>query len=351
MYRNFNDLGSAMGEMLKRTSVTYVLSFQPEDLKHDGEFHKLKVELKNAPRGTRLVYRPGFYAPKPYDQRSPLEKRFEAADQILSGAAGGALEASVLAAPFHAEKGRGYVPVIIDVDGPKLLAQSSGDKLYLEIYAYAIAKDGGVADFLSQNMGLDLEKVRSKLEAGGLKFFGDLDVPAGSYQVRVLVRDSKTGRSSTRSIPVTVPEFGAGSPTLAMPLFPVATDGWLVVQEASGSAERKQRPFPFTVNGSSFLPAARPVIHPDGEAQFVLVGYNLGEGSIPLETQCIGADGKVVTGPKVSFMGRGKTAESDETQLLLKLQPNGLPAGEYRLVTTIQGQPTKASIPFVVSGS
>ncbi len=171
MYRNFNDLGSAMGEMLKRTSVTYVLSFQPEDLKPNGEFHKLKVELKNAPRGTRLVYRPGFYAPKPYDQRSPLEKRFEAADQILSGASSGALEASVVAAPFHAEAGRGYVPVIIDVDGPKLLAQSSGDKIYLEIYAYAIAKDGGVADFLSQNMGLDLKKVRSKLEAGGLKFF------------------------------------------------------------------------------------------------------------------------------------------------------------------------------------
>ncbi len=351
MYRNFNDLGSAMSEMLKRTSVTYVLSFQPEDLKHDGEFHKLRVELKNAPRGTRLVYRPGFYAPKPYDQRTPLEKRFEAADEILSGNEKGSIRTSVLAAPFHAEAGRGYVPVLVEIDGPQLLAQAQGNKLFLEIYAYAIAKDGTVADFLSQNMGLDLTKVRPALEASGIKFFGDLDVPAGEYTVRVLVRDSKTGNSSTRTVPLTVPEFGAGAPALAMPLFPEPGDKWLKVQEASGKEERAKRPFPFTLNGAPFMPAAKPVISADGEAQFVLVGYNLGDGSIPLQTEFLGADGQVVQGPTVSFVGRPQAATADETQLVLKLQPNGLPAGEYRLVASIQGQPAKASIPFVVKGS
>ncbi len=351
MYRNFNDLGAAMGEMLQRTSVTYVLSFQPEDLKHDGGFHKLRVEVKNAPRGTRVVFRPGFYAPKPYDQRSPLEKRFEAADEILSGEASGALETSVLAAPFHAEAGRGYVPVLVEIDGPKLLAQAKGDKLFLEIYAYAIAGDGTVADFLSQNLGLDLKKVRPVLEASGIKFFGDLDVPAGQYRLRVLVRDAQTGRSATRSIPVTVPEFGAGAPALAMPLFPEPADKWLKVQEAAGSEERAKRPYPFTVDGNSFMPAAKPVVSPDGEAQFVLVGYNLGAGSIPLQTQFLGPDGKVVKGPTVAFVGRASGASDDQTQLVLKLQPNGVAAGEYRLVASIQGQAAEASIPFVVSGS
>ncbi len=351
MYRNFNDLGAAMGEMLQRTSVTYVLSFQPEDLKLDGDFHKLRVELKHAPRGTRVVYRPGFYAPKPFDQRSPLEKRFEAADEILSGDHAGALQTSVLAAPFHAEAGRGYVPVIVEIDGPKVLAQTKGDKLFLELYAYAIAQDGTVADFLSQNIGLDLTKVRPAIAESGIKFFGDLDVPAGQYQLRVLVRDAQTGRTSTRSMPLTVPEFGAGAPMLAMPLFPEPSDKWLKVQEAAGSEERAKRPFPFVVDGKPFMPAARPVVTPNGEAQFVLVGYNLGDGSIPLETEFRGADGQVVKGPTISFVGRTPAATADETQLVLKLQPNGLAAGEYTLVASIQGQSAKASIPFVVSGS
>src|SRR6202035_4648528 len=36
LYQNFNDLSAAMGQMLKRTSVTYLLSIQREKLKADG---------------------------------------------------------------------------------------------------------------------------------------------------------------------------------------------------------------------------------------------------------------------------------------------------------------------------
>ncbi len=53
LFENTNNLGGAMQSMLKRTSVTYVLAFQPDKLKLDGGYHRLKVELKNQPRGTR----------------------------------------------------------------------------------------------------------------------------------------------------------------------------------------------------------------------------------------------------------------------------------------------------------
>src|SRR5262245_15437189 len=77
-YENFNNLKDAMGQMLRRTGVTYVLSFQPEDLKLDGGFHKLRVEIKNA-RGARVVHRPGYYAPRPYKDQPPLQRLLETA--------------------------------------------------------------------------------------------------------------------------------------------------------------------------------------------------------------------------------------------------------------------------------
>ena len=46
LFENYNDLAAAMGQMLRRTGVTYVLSFQPGDLKLDGEFHNLPFDLK-----------------------------------------------------------------------------------------------------------------------------------------------------------------------------------------------------------------------------------------------------------------------------------------------------------------
>jgi VWFA-related protein len=350
LYRNFNDLSGAMGAMLERTSVTYVLAFQPSDVKFDGDFHKLRIELKGAPKGAKVVHKPGFYAPKPYKDRSLIEKRLEAAEQILSGEDAGVFGASVVAAPFRAEAGRAYVPVLIEIDGPSLLAGITGKIAALEIYAYAIAEDGSVGDFMTQNMGLDVEKVRPALEASGLKFFGDLELPPGDYLVRVLVRDAESGRSATRAVPVMVPEFGSGSPTLAMPLFPEQPGKWLMVQEAAGTEARSQRPFPFVLDGNSYLPAAKPVIAAGGAAQFIVMGYNLGDEAVPLETTFLTADGAPVEGPKISFVARGPGASPDATQLVLQLEPNGLPAGEYRLVTSLQGQERTTSIPFVVSG-
>ncbi|HSL82092.1 MAG TPA: VWA domain-containing protein, partial [Thermoanaerobaculia bacterium] len=265
LYRNFNDLSGAMGKMLERTSVTYVLAFQADDVKFDGDFHKLRIELKgDVPRGAKVVHKPGFYAPRPYKDRSAIQKRLEAAQQILSGDDAGVLGASVVAAPFRAEAGRAYVPVLIEIDGPSLLAGVRGKTAALEIYAYAIAEDGSVGDFMTQTMGLDVEKVRPALEASGLKFFGDLDLPPGDYLVRVLVRESESGRSATRAVPVMVPEFGSGFPTLAMPLFPEEPGKWLMVQETAGSEARSARPFPFVLDGNAYLPAAKPVIQAGG---------------------------------------------------------------------------------------
>ena len=51
LYENFNDLSAAMGQMLERTGVTYVLAFQPERSGADGAYHPLRVELRNAAAG------------------------------------------------------------------------------------------------------------------------------------------------------------------------------------------------------------------------------------------------------------------------------------------------------------
>ena len=63
LYRDVNDLSEVMRRMLDRTSAYYVLFFQPTDLESDGEFRKLKVKLKDAPRGSRAVHRSGYVVP------------------------------------------------------------------------------------------------------------------------------------------------------------------------------------------------------------------------------------------------------------------------------------------------
>jgi VWFA-related protein len=64
-FRDLNRLDEAAESLMRETAAFYVLTFQPANLKSDGAYHKLRVRLKNVPRGVSLYHRPGYYAPAP----------------------------------------------------------------------------------------------------------------------------------------------------------------------------------------------------------------------------------------------------------------------------------------------
>ncbi|HEX7180320.1 MAG TPA: VWA domain-containing protein [Thermoanaerobaculia bacterium] len=336
LIRNFNDLSTAMEQVLKRTSVTYVLSYQPEGLKHDGDYHKLRVELKNASRGTRVVYRPGYYAPKPFAQRSRLEKVLETAGQVVSGQEGGTIDASVLAAPFAAP-GKAYVPVLVEVDGKSLLAgqtgqTSKGGTLPVEIYVYAMTPDGAVQDFFAKTIGLDLAKVEKALRGSGIKLYGDLRLPTGSYSLRILVRNGQTGASGLRVASLEVPAFSADRPVLLQPFFPEPTNRWLLVRETAEAP--KDVPYPFMLQEQPYIPAALPVLQPRQEARMSLVGYHLKPGRLQADSLVLTADGKEIGPGEVRLLGRQGDAAGPD-RLEASFRPPALQPGEYLLLVTL----------------
>ena len=341
LFESSNDLSAAMSGVLERTSVTYVLSFQPESVKPDGSYHKLKVELKNAPRGTRVAYRPGYYAPKPYASLNPLEKLFEASSRVMGGVESGAIPSAVLAAPFRTAGDRAYVPVLIEVDGPALLAGGAAGSLPVEIYVYALDAGGGIQDFLVQSLGLEVAKVEAALRQSGLKFFGHLDLPAGAYTVRTLVRNGATGAFSLRVVPLTVPAYAAG-PVLLPPFFPEPANRWLLSRETQRGP---QVPYPFMSGQQPFIPASRPALAAGQEVALSLVGYNLGAGELQAGAQVLTPDGKVVGGGDVQVLGR-EGAGGGPDRLKATFKPPKLPPGEYVLRVTVSG--AAAGAPFVV---
>ena len=62
-YHNSNDLYAGMQRIAATPEFYYVLGFSPLNLKLDGHFHKLKVEVKNPPK-LSIQARQGYYAPK-----------------------------------------------------------------------------------------------------------------------------------------------------------------------------------------------------------------------------------------------------------------------------------------------
>jgi len=349
-YENFNDLSVAMDQMLKRTGVTYVLAIQPEKLKNDGSYRRLKVELKNAPRGTRVVHRPGYYSPKAYAEQSPLEKLLETANQVTSGEESGTIRTSVLAAPFRAAGDKAYVPVLVEVDGPTLLAGKQNAQLPIEVYIYAMDKTGAVHDFLTQTFGLDLTKAETPLRQGGFKFFGHVDLLPGDYSLRVLVRNSTTGASALRVIDLQVPQFAQAGPVLLPPFFPEPAGRWLMARETL-KPEAPQVAYPFMQKEQPYVPAARPVLGTGQAAAVSLVGYGLAAGDLKAEALVLTHDGKEVGPGTLKVVGREGGGAGGPDRLAATFQTPNLQPGEYLLRVTLTdgaGKSETSAIPFVV---
>jgi VWFA-related protein len=351
LFKDANNFREQLERVLERSDVTYLLAFQRSDLKADGAYHRLRVKTRAS--GVRLSYREGYYAPRPYQQLDPLEKDLLAAEGIASAVPRSDLDLSVLVAPFRANDRQAYVPVIIEVSGASLLAGEQADRLNLEFYTYVSDRQGRMADFFTRRIGLDVKKGRAALLATGVKYYGHLDLPPGEYQVRVLVRNSDSGRTGVRAAALAVPAYQKLEPVLLPPLFIEGRRSWVLVRERpKAGAAGDSVVYPFTVKGEPYVPAARPALGGADKARFCLVGYNLGKGDLALEAHVTTADGSRLAGGHLSLVERTPTGITGQDELVATFEPTGLRAGDYVLRVALTdratGQKEVNSLPFQV---
>ncbi len=349
MFANFTNLGAAMSEMLERNSVTYLLAFQPTNLKQDGKFRRLRVEVKGAPRGTRVLHRPGYFPPKPYAQTSGFERVLGSAQEVMGGVQSGQVDASVLTAGFPAPSGKAYAPVLVEVGGGDLLEGFAGDVLPLELYAYALDEHGNVRDFFVSRMGLDMVGTGGALRQSGFKYWGHFDLDPGAYSVRVLVRNDATGR---RALVTSLLEVPGEEPAVQPLLFPEAPGKWVLARE-DASEQRADVAYPFLRDGQPFIPAARPEVTPGAEAPISLVASNLGAGSVSVRTQIFRPDGSEVTDGGEVFLDSGSPSGARSQFSGTFAAGRGLEAGDYTLSVTVTDQGNRqhtSSTPIRVPG-
>jgi len=352
LFRNANDFQDQLAKVLQRTELTYVLTFERSDLPTDGSYRRLRVELKNAPSGTRISHRPGYYTPRPFKDLDPLEKSLLAGDGIASAVPRRDVEVSALVAPFRSTPQLAYVPVVLEVSGSSLLEGQSGDVLDTEIYAYASDAHGEMRDFFTRVVRVDLSRARRILEQTGLKYYGHLDLPPGDYRIRVLVRNAQTGRTGVESLPLKVPAYGTAQPYLLPPLFIAAQDGWMMVRERADETGSTVV-YPFTVKGEPYVPAAHPVVSSSGQASLYLVGYNLGK-ALSIEAQVLAADGQALAGGgRLDLVERTSTGIQGFDKLIATWDPRGLAAGDYVLHVAVEdtasGNRQSSSLPITIT--
>ena len=62
-FHDNNDLGAGLREIVAAPETYYLLAFVPQNMKYDGRFHSVRVQLAEKNKYT-IQARKGFYAPK-----------------------------------------------------------------------------------------------------------------------------------------------------------------------------------------------------------------------------------------------------------------------------------------------
>lgn len=329
LFKDANDLAGQLGRVLSRTSVTYLLTFAARDLKMDGAYRRLRVELDGV-KGGRVSHRSGYYAPRPFEELDPFERNLLAADAIATARPRDELDVQVLAAAFRTGVELAYVPVILEVGGEALVRDRPPGRIETEIYAYATDERGEMRDFFSRTLALDVDPADPAFARGGLKYYGHLDLPRGRYLLRVLVRDATSGRSGLAAVSVDVPEFGETQATLLPPFVVDESNRWVLVRERGQSGSSGSIVYPFTVGGEPYVPSAIGELSGGADARFCLVGYNLPATELGAEIELLDDSGQRVGGGPVAI-ARSTTGIAGLGKWTASLRAPDVPPGRYRL--------------------
>lgn len=272
VFRNSNDISAEFDRLTRQHEVVYVLGFRAP-LGEPGQFHELKVRLVNVPNA-HLQHRGGYYDA---GNESVLERSLSTAEVIINDIPQDALGLAALSAAFPSAEGDAQVPVVLEVTGADLIAKSKDGAATTEFFVYAFDENGLVRGSLYQRMRLDVEKAGERLRESGVRFYGTLRLPPGRYAVKTLVRVAETDARGYRRVEVTVPE--KGDVAMVRPLFFEEAGHWIMVK----SANEAKVPYPFVLDGESFIPSARPKLRKGEPRLFTVFVYNAGPDELTWE--------------------------------------------------------------------
>lgn len=316
---NGGDVAGNIGAALEKHAHSYLVTVQV-DVPYDGAYHPLEVRVPATPRA-EVKHRGGFYAPVPFRERSEAERLAETALLLAGNEESNDLGVEWAAVPLGGGEGGQRVGLVVEVPTARWQAGTAG-KAELEILAYAFDAQGASRGYFSRVLELDPAQAASHLHAGGLRVLGSLQLPAGDYRLRLLVRERGEGHRSLLAAPLRVGEAAASHDFDAL-FLPGRGDGTLVVEPRDPA---------FVLQGRTLRPATHTRVARGGSADMILVGAGLaGEGG-SVGGRILGPDGREVKGGSLDLLALAAGESGQPDVVMARLSAGALPAGDYTLV-------------------
>ena len=331
LFKDANNLAPALAEMLEMTSRYYVLGFQPEVEKGPGTFHKIKVKVDR--KSVKLSHRPGYLERVPAAGQTALQRQFDLAELVVTGADRDELPFTSLCLPFPEPGERQTLGLVVQVPRASI-RWKDGEPVSVEVYGYAVAEDGTVRDHLAHFARVEAGQADPGGQARGISLFGTFNVPPGRYTVRLMVRERDTGRRSVRFLDVTVPPYDGRAAFALPPLVMDDAERWLSVEMGAGKAAASAAP-PFRTPAGLFVPRTSFEVHPGQPERLVLIVWDPAAPGDPaadveIRSSLTAADGRAVPAGRLRIESVHRDGGGRRT-FVFSYAPEAIETGDYTL--------------------
>jgi VWFA-related protein len=187
-----NDLAEGFRRLAAAPEYIYVLAFTPENLKSNGKFHSLKVTLKEG-KGLTLQTRKGYYAPRRETEAADQAKQ-DIQDALFSRDVMKDIPVVLHTQFFKSTDMDAKLSVVTRVDIRSLkYRKAEGRNLDdLTIVAALFDPNGNFVAGEEKKIEMRLrDETLEKRVGSGITVKSTFDVKAGTYAVRIVVRDSE----------------------------------------------------------------------------------------------------------------------------------------------------------------
>ncbi|HYP28973.1 MAG TPA: VWA domain-containing protein [Blastocatellia bacterium] len=207
---NTNNFNKGMEKILAASEGYYLLAYTPSDSKFDGDFRKIEVKVKA--EGLKVHSRRGYFA-REDKTVAPVNKQEQLLAAIKSPLARRDVDLDAMLVYKAAPPNRGAIDIHLTIDPRKLQFEQAADRkqINLDVAGFVFDEFGKLRGGFSETIKPDLSADEySKAEKGGLNYSANTELPSGVYQVRLVVRDNKTGALGTLSRYFEVPDLSKG---------------------------------------------------------------------------------------------------------------------------------------------
>lgn len=206
---DYNDLSAGVVNAANALTSYYIIGYYSTHVSPDGRFRRVKVALNGQPEAA-ASYREGYFADKVYAKFTDAEKDRQLEDALMQDDPVTEIPIAMEVNYFQLNSAEYFVPVNVKIPGSELaLARKRGAAHTLIDFIGEVKDDNGytmsnVRDKLDIRLDDD---VATQFSSRPVQYETGFTLLPGRYVMKLLARDSETGRMGTYQAAFTVPNL------------------------------------------------------------------------------------------------------------------------------------------------